>query len=946
MAERLAAAPAGTVAAERDVLLATKLHMPVPRPGLVLRSRLAGQLDHGRARGVILACAPAGYGKTVLVADWARRTGDPVAWLSLDAGDNDPARLWRHVVAALDRAVPGIADQVAPLLVPLLGPLAPGSFEGLVTALINELAAEPAADHALLILDDYHAITAPPVHELLGFLVEHRPAGLCVVLVSRSDPPLPLARLRGRGQLGEVRAAELRFTDAEAAVLLQHVAAASGPVLSAEAVAALAERTEGWAAGLQLAALSLRGQDDVAGFVAAFTGSHRYVLDYLTEEVLEQQDEQVRAFLLDTSVLDRLSGPLCDAVTGRTGSQALLDRVERAGLFLVPLDEVRGWWRYHHLFADLLRARLRQEQPDRAAQLHHRAATWCAEHGLADDAVQHATAAGEMLWAARLIERHFDETYYGGGEVATIRRWVSGLPADLIRIRPRLLLAQALLAGMSGPPEAVKLLLDAAERAGARAAAEPFEPTVGVADSMLANVAARTALFRASLASFSGDIEAMGTYIAQGLAAVGERERLLSSVGQLHLGVAEWLNGRLAQAERTLLATSTAWREAGQASVTAWSCYLLGQVQYAQGHLNTAVQTHRQALESAEAAACPRAAAGPAHVGLAQVAYQRNEMDAALQSVTEGISLCRRFVYTVPLAAGLATLAWIRQASGDPSAARQAMLEAERSVPGSAGLLNPVSAQRARLLLVQGNVAEAAQWVDDLGLNGKDEPDYPREPAYLIVARVLLAQDRPGLALALLDRLQAAAAAQGRTGSLIETGTLRALALAASGRETAAVAALARTLTLSCPHGHVRVFADEGPPMAALLSQLMAVHRAGQAAMDVSPGYLTRLQHAMDGRAPAPPTGRHTAPMPGLIDPLTNREMEVLRMMAAGRSNPAIAGELVVTLNTVKKHVGHVLGKLGAANRTEAVARARQLALISLPVRPTAGAVGRDAAFP
>ena len=317
MAEQLAAAPVGMAAAERDVLLATKLHMPVPRPGLVLRSRLAGQLDQARARGVILACAPAGYGKTVLVADWARRTGDPVAWLSLDAGDNDPARLWRHVVAALDRAVPGIADRVAPLL----GPLAPSSFDPLVTALINELAAEPAADRALLILDDYHAITAQPVHELLGFLVEHRPAGLCVVLVSRSDPPLPLARLRGRGQLTEVRAADLRFTDAEASSLLQHVAAGSGPVLSGEAVAALAERTEGWAAGLQLAALSLRGRGDVAGFVAAFTGSHRYVLDYLAEEVLEQQDEEVRAFLLETSVLDRLSGPLCDAVTGRRAAR-------------------------------------------------------------------------------------------------------------------------------------------------------------------------------------------------------------------------------------------------------------------------------------------------------------------------------------------------------------------------------------------------------------------------------------------------------------------------------------------------------------------------------------------------------------------------------------------------------------------------------------------------
>ena len=342
----------------------------------------------------------------------------PVAWLSLDAGDNDPARFWHHAVAALDRARPGTGERVAPLL----GPPAPTSFQGLVTALINDLAGE----EALLVLDDYHVISAQQVHESLSFLVEHRPAGICVVLASRSDPPLPLARLRARGQLTEMRAAELRFTPAEAGELLQHAASA----LPDASVAALAARTEGWAAGLALAALSLRGHDDAAGFVAAFTGSHRYVLDYLAEEVLERQDEQLRTFLLETSVLDRLSGPLCDAVTGREGSQALLEQAERAGLFLIPLDEVRGWWRYHHLFADLLRARLQQEQPGRAAQLHRNAAAWYEEHGLADDAIGHAAAAGEMLWAARIIEQHFDLVYYIRGEAATIHRWMSVLPAE------------------------------------------------------------------------------------------------------------------------------------------------------------------------------------------------------------------------------------------------------------------------------------------------------------------------------------------------------------------------------------------------------------------------------------------------------------------------------------------------------------------------------------
>ena len=340
MAEPPSVAPS-EVASERDVLLATKLHAPKTPPGLVPRTRLTDRLDEELGRRLVLVCAPAGSGKTVLLAEWAGRGRRPVAWLSLDAGDNDPARFWRHAVAALDGLCPGIGGRVGPLL----GPPAPPSFEPLVTALINELTARPEAGEVLLVLDDYHVIGAEPVHASVGFLLEHLPPELRLVLASRADPPLALARLRARGQLAELRAAELRFTPEEAAALLQHMMAGPGVVLPDADVAVLAERTEGWAAGLQLAGLSLRGQEDVAGFVAAFTGSHRYVLDYLAEEVLERQSGQVRAFLLETSVLERLSGALCDAVTGRPGSQALLEQVERAGLFLVPLDEVRGWWR-------------------------------------------------------------------------------------------------------------------------------------------------------------------------------------------------------------------------------------------------------------------------------------------------------------------------------------------------------------------------------------------------------------------------------------------------------------------------------------------------------------------------------------------------------------------------------------------------------------------------
>ena len=897
-----------------DALLATKLHMPGPRPGLVPRPRLLARLDEGLGRGLVLVCGPAGYGKTVLLADWARRGEVPAAWLSLDAADNDPARFWRHAVAALDRARPGIDDRLGPLL----GPPAPSSFQGLVTALINDL----AADQALLVLDDYHLISARQVHESLAFLVEHRPAGICVVLASRSDPPLPLARLRARGQLTEIRAAELRFTPAEAGELLQHAASA----LPDASVAALAARTEGWAAGLALAALSLRGHDDAASFVAAFTGSHRYVLDYLAEEVLERQDEHLRTFLLETSVLDRLSGPLCDAVTGREGSQALLEQTERAGLFLIPLDEVRGWWRYHHLFADLLRARLQQEQPGRLAQLHRNAAAWCQEHGLADDAIGHAAAAGEMLWAARIIEQHFDLVHRIQGEAATIDRWLSVLPADVVGSRPRLLLAQAHMAADSGHPEVVAPLLDAVDRAPPDWADEPFEPASGAAASFLINVPALTALNRSYLAQLHGDAEATAAFATQTLAESKPEEGALSATAHGFLAVAEWLRGRLTEAERALASSLTGWRETSQLTLIAWACYELVLIQLARGRLDAAALTCEQTLDSLVTSGRPTPAAGPSYAGLAEIAYQRDELDLALRHATEGIALCRQFVYTPPLAGGLATLAMIRQATGDPAGALEAITEADQAAPGPAGLLNPVPARRARLLLAQGDLLAAARFARENGLGPDDKPDYARESGHLVLARLLLAQDRPGQGLALLDRLHAAAKAQIRTGSLIEIGALRALALAATGDEPAAVTTLAGTLLLACPQGHVRVFADEGPPMAALLGRLIAAQRAGsgfQAAAGVPLGYLARLQRAFAAGPTAPDPA-----LSGLVDPLTSRELEVLTMLAAGRSNQAIARELVVTLDTVKKHVGHVLGKLGAANRTEAVARARELSLI------------------
>ena len=450
-----------------------------------------------------------------------------------------------------------------------------------------------------------------------------------------------------------------------------------------------------------------------------------------------------------------------------------------------------------------------------------------------------------MLWAARIIEQHFDMVYNIRGEAATIRRWLSVLPAEVVRSRPRLLLAQALMAATSGRLEVVEPLLDAVECAPQGWADEPFEPTAGVAASFLINVPATTTLHRGYLAQLQGDAEATAAFAAQALAESKPEERLQSATAHGFLAVAEWLRGRLTEAERAFASSVTGWRETSQPTLIAWRWYELALVRRAQGRLDAAVLACEQALDSLVTSSQPPPAAGPGYVGLAEIAYQRDELDLARRHATEGIALCRQFVHTTPLANGLATLAMIRQVTGDPAGALEAITEAGQASPGPPGMLNPIPAQRARLLLAQGDLAAAARWTQENGLDEDDEPDYPSEQEHLVLARVLLAQGPPGPALALLDRLYAAAAAQHRAGSLIEIGALRALALAASGDADRAVDALAEALTLACPQGYVRVFADEGPPMAALLARLITAQRSGGAAAEVPLGCLARLQRAL-----------------------------------------------------------------------------------------------------
>jgi LuxR family transcriptional regulator, maltose regulon positive regulatory protein len=603
------------------------LSCPLGLVGCAVAASSACRAGERRGRGRHDLCwrlpafAPAGFGKTTLLAGWARRSRRPVAWLSLDVGDNDPARFWRYVVGALDRVRPGLEEQVTALLP---GPQPPP--EAVVAAVVNKLALPPAEGEITLVLDDYHLIEAPAVHDSVAFLLERLPPGLRLVLASRADPPLPLARLRARGQLAELRAGDLRLTVDETAAFLRE---ATELDLPAATVAALWERTEGWAAGVQLAALSLQGHSDPPGFVDKFSGSHRYVLDYLTQEVLARQPEHLVRFLLETSVLERLSGPLCDAVTGRTDSQQLLEQVERANLFLVPLDEVRGWWRYHHLFGDLLRARLERAEGAQLPELHRRAAAWCEQHGLADETIRHAVASGDWAWAARLVEEHLNETLRQGERVI-LERWLSELPEDAVRSRAALSLAQAEIQFHLGHLDRVERLLEQAERAFDRRQRR-HELELPTDAGVVVEQPAAVALLRAQLAGIRGDADQMAGYARSALAHMAEREYGPRFAARwLAWGCANWMRGRLADAERVAAEMLAEGREAPDPYPLLTSCYPLGAVQQARGKLGAALRTYRESLRFATRGG----RSSPfheceAHVGIAEVLYKRNQLDDA-----------------------------------------------------------------------------------------------------------------------------------------------------------------------------------------------------------------------------------------------------------------------------------------------------------------------------
>jgi LuxR family maltose regulon positive regulatory protein len=876
-------------------------------------------------RKLTLLAAPAGFGKTTVLSAWhASSTGRlvPLAWLALDAGDNDPVRFWTYVGAALDGLRTGVGAQVQALL-----QVPPVRMEAVVTVLLNALA--DLTQDAGLVLDDYHAITSGPLHRALAVLIEHLSPRLHLIMASRTDPPLPLARWRARGEMIELRAADLRFTTEETAAFLR---ARPGLSLTTEEISLLDQRTEGWIAGLHLAALSLQGRHDSSHALTAITGSHRYVGDYLVEEVLARQAAGVQTFLLQTAILDRLCGPLCDAITGRSDGQALLEQLETANLFLIPLDEERQWYRYHHLFADVLRHRLERVEPGGSAALQRRAAAWYEQAGLLPEAIGHALAATEVAWAARLVEQAADQLWMRG-ELVTLLSWLDALPADVVRARPFLFLAHAwvqFLAHSYDPAAAEALLTDAETVLGVAAA--------HAAEHEQAALWGRLAAIRAAVSSVRDDIPRTIALAQEALARLPEGSAIWRVVATLSLGLAFEGRGDAAAASRRLAETIALSRTAGTRYLALVATMNLARVRIAQGQLQTAADLCRQGLDlGAEQGGGRLPVTGALQVTLGLLRYEWNDLEAATGHLWEGIRRVQQAdEHLRVLLDGYAALARVKQVQGDASGAHELMRRAQQVADATdfAWAAPLVATYRARLALSLGRLGDAVRRMDEVGLRLDGELAYQHEFAHLSLVRVLIAQGKTAEALQPLERLQQAAEAAGRWRCVTEILLLRALAYQAHVTAGLALPPLAHALVLAEPEGYIRLFVDEGAPMAALLAQLRAELRRerGEAQPHVSRTYLDTLLTAY--RAPharAAPTvplaGSGTAaPLP---EPLTAREREVLQLIAAGLSNPEIAARLVITVGTVKTYVNTIFSKLAVTSRTQAVAQARALHLLA-----------------
>ena len=926
-------------------ILAAKLFIPPLRHNFVQRPRLIERLNQGLAAGckLTLVSASAGFGKTTLVSEWAAVCGRKVAWLSLDEEDNDLTRFLTYVIAALQTLAlskvegvalskaEGVVSDIGAGVAGVLQSPQPPPIESLLIALVNEITNLP--DSFILVLDDYHVIDSKPADEALTFLLRHLPPQMHLVIITREDPQLPLARLRALGQLTELRAADLRFSPAEAAEFLNQV---MGLDLPAEAIAALEARTEGWIAGMQLAALSMQGQQDTAGFIKSFTGSHHFVLDYLIEEVLQRQPESIQTFLLRTSILERMCSSLCDAVLGSASpsGQETLEYLERTNLFITPLDNERRWYRYHHLFADVLRMHLMAEQPDQVSALHRSASEWFEENGWMDYAIRHALAAADHTRAADMIELVFT-AMRRNQQSATLRSWIKALPDELVRLRPVLSTEYAFVLISGGELDNVEPRLRDAERwldsaAGTRERLEAAAAGMVVVDEVeFSRLPGMIAIIRAALALLRGDMPKVkqNAQKAYDLAQAGDLLTLGGAASQL--GLAAWADGDLAAARVRTAECMENLHQGGFLSAAMGSAITLADIQIAQGCLHEAMATFERALVWVAAPDAPSNwGAADMHVGLGALYYEHNDLKTAAQHLQISESLGELAGMPQNQYRWCAAMAWIRVAGGDLDGALALLDQAERVYDGNfSPNVRPLSARKVRVWLAQGRLGDALGWVCAQGLSAEAELSYLREFEHITLARVLLALYQSDHSdhslqetLGLLARLLKAAEERGGKGSVIEILVLQALAYHAQGDLPVGLDALQKALALAEPQGYVRLFIDEGLPMANLLREA--------AARGILPDYTARLLAALEVDAQTAEQKPDHPPAKSLIEPLSQRELKVLQLIAQGLSNREIGERLFLALDTVKGHNRKIFGKLQVQNRTEAAARARELGLL------------------
>ena len=900
----------------QHTLLRTKLFLPTPPPDQVPRHHLLARLDQGLARQsqMTLIAAPAGAGKSTLLSAWLAAGSRPAAWVALDSRDSDPRRFLAYLVAALQTLPGSAAGQFGANTLARLQAPQPLPLETILITLINEIATLP--EPFLLVLDDYHAVDAAPVDELLTFLLDNQPPQLHLVLGSREDPNLPLARLRARGKLMELRAADLRFSPAETAVFLNDLMHLD---LSPAEINALESRTEGWAAGLQMAALALQttpaARQDRRTFIDAFTGSHRFVLDYLLEEVLQRQPPPLRQFLLSTSILDRLTGSLCDAVMGDTGSgngRQQLQTLERLNLFLVPLDDQRQWYRYHHLFGDVLQAHLRTASGIDRAQLHRRASAWFAAHDTPEAAIRHSLAAADFPTAARLISAAWpamDRSF----QSATWLTWAEQLPDELVRSQPHLTVQYAWALIDNGKLEAATARLQAAEE---RLAQHP--DSNAPADESLP---AMMMLARAQIALSQGQVDLAADYARQGH-ALADTDALRRAQAEVIQGVADWSRGNLEAAYRAMSGWISSMIQADNLYFAVASTFVLADLREAQGRLHDAIRIYDLSLAELEEEKRPlRPFLSHHYLGLALLYHEMGKVAQAEAAWSQARDVGKQSVLLDWPYRWQRAQARRKMAVGEWAAALELLDEAERQyVPHPIPYTEPLGALRARIYLRQGRLPAARAWVQTAVISADDPLHYLQEFAHLTLVRVLLAehaQDADDTALltarALLDRLLPAAETGGRLGRVIEIRLLQAIAMQAAGNKTDALHLFGQALRLAQPAGYFRIFADEGAALVPLLH--------GAITAQMMPDYAAAILAAMvDGEA--------IIPDQPLVDPLSSRELEVLRLFQTELTGPQIADELVVALSTIRSHTKQIYSKLGVSNRRAAVNRAAALGLL------------------